>query len=77
MVAFHTQVAENIKNFHQKPSQGSLGASNLVQDQREGVGLPCVGFKNRSTSRGSKDRSEPSLRFSSNGIHMKMRPENL
>ena len=35
------------------------------------MGLPCVDFKNRTTSRGSKDRSEQSPRFASNGIHMK------
>ena len=37
------------KKISTKPSQGSLGASNLVLYKREGARLPCVGFKNRST----------------------------
>ena len=70
------KVAEK-KNFLKKPYQGPLGASNPVLYQREGVGLPCVSFKNQSTGQGSEDRSEPSPRFSSNGIHTKNVANNL
>ena len=41
------------------------------------MGLPYVGFKNRSIGWGSEDRSEPSPRFAYNVIHTKTRPENL
>ena len=67
---------ENI-NFPQKPSQGSLRASNPVQNQRKGVGLPYFSFKNRSIGWGSEDRNELNPRFVYNDIHMKTRLENL
>ena len=65
------------KKISTEPSQGPLGASNLVLYQGEGAGLACVGFKNRSIGRGNEDRSEPSPRFASNGIHMKSGADNL
>ena len=54
-----------------------FGASNLYLNKRDGVGFPCVDFKNRSTCRDSEDRNEPSPRFTSNGIHMKSGVDNL
>ena len=71
------KAAENKKKISTKPSQGPLGASNPILYQREGEGLPCFGFKNQSTGCGSKDQSEPSPRFSSNGIHTKSGADNL
>ena len=65
------------KKKKSQQTQGPLRASNLVLYQREGAGLPCVGFKNRSIGRGNEDRSEPSPRFASNGIHMKSGANNL
>ena len=60
-----------------KHSQGSLRASNSVLNQREGVGLHCIGFKNRFTGRGSEDRSKPSSRFAFKIIHTKSGADNL
>ena len=70
------KVVKNKKNST-KPSQGSLRASNSVQNHREGCGITLCRFQKRSTGQGSGDRSEPSFMFASNGIHTKSRADNL
>ena len=57
------------KKNQQKPSKDPLGHQIWFKTKEEGAGLPCVSFKNQSTSWGSEDRREPSFRFAFNGIH--------
>ena len=68
------KATEKQKKISTKPS---LGHQIQFYTKDRGARLPCVSFKNRSTSRGSEDQSEPSPMFASNGIHMKSRAENL
>ena len=66
------------KKTQQKRMQGPLwGIKSDSILKKRGAGLPCVDFKNRSTGKVSLDRSEPSPRFASNGIHMKSGADNL
>ena len=69
--------AEKKKKSQQKPIQGPLVASNLVLQQSEGCRLLCVGSKTELVVGAALDRSEPSPRFASNGIHMKSEVDNL
>ena len=65
------------QNFKRNPPKDPLGHQIWFKTKEEGVGLPCVSFKNQSNGRGREDRSEPSPRFASNGIHMKKGDNNL
>ena len=65
------------KKSQQKPSKDPLRHQIRFYTKEWGARLPCVGFKNRSTGRGSEDRSEPSPRFASKGIHTKSGADNL
>ena len=65
------------KKSQQNPPNDPLRHQIRFKTIEKGMGLPCVGFKNRSTGRGSEDQSEPSPRFASNGIHMKDGADNL
>ena len=69
--------AKNKKNFQQKPIQGPLIASNHVLQQREGLGLSCVGSKTELVVEAALDRSKPSPTFASNDIHTKIEANNL
>ena len=69
--------AENKKNLNKNPPKDPLGNHIQFYTKERGVGLPCVGFKNRSTGQGNEDRSEPSPTFSSNSIHTKSIVDNL
>ena len=71
------KAVENKKKSQPKPPKDPLGHQIWFKTKDEGEGLPCVGFKNRSTSQGSEDQSELSPRFASNDIHTTMRLENL
>ena len=44
-MASHAKSSRKQKKIPIKHSQGCLGASNLVLNQRQGVGLPCVVLK--------------------------------
>ena len=71
------KAAENKKKSEQNPPKDPLGHQIQLKTIVKGAGLPYISFKNRSTGRSSVDRSEPSLRFTSNNIHMKSGADNL
>ena len=71
------KAAENKKKSQQNPPKDPLGHLIPFYTKERGARLPCVGFKNRSTSQGNEDRSKPSPRFTFNSIHMKSRADNL
>ena len=65
------KAVENKKIINKNLSKDPLGHQIWFYTKERGAGLPCFGFKNRSTGRGSEDQSEPSPKFSSNDIHTK------
>ena len=71
------KAAENKKSLNKNPSKDPLEHQIQFYTKGRGAGLAYVGFKNRSTSQGSEDQSEPCPRFSSNGIHTKSGVKNL
>ena len=75
-MASHSKTSGKKKTQQSRPKD-PLGHKIRFKTIEKGVGLLCVGFKNQSTGRGSEDRSEPSLRFAPNGIHMKSGADNL
>ena len=51
------KAAENEKDLNKNQSKDPLGHQIRFYTKERGAELPCVGFKNRSTGRGSKDPS--------------------
>ena len=77
-MASHAKSSGKQKKILKKnSSKDPLGHQIWFYTKERGAGLPCVGFKNRSTSRGNEDQSKPSPRFACNGIHTKSGADNL
>ena len=60
-----------------KNSSKALVASNMVLQQREGCRITLCRFQTELVVGATLDRSEPSPRFASNGIHTKSGADNL
>ena len=73
LVATEIQKKIPIKTHPRTPSS----IKNRFYNKENGVGLPCVGSKTELVVGAALDRSEPSPRFASNGIHMKSEADNL
>ena len=65
------------KKFQRKSIQGPLVALKPVLQQREGCRITCVGSKTELVVGAALEKSEPSPRFASNGIHTNSGADNL